>query len=264
MGRQDNLRCPCCLKPLEVTHRERYQSLQEHVSSPNSTPSLKDGYQCLNNYCVANNLDAAWLEDGDFFFRDLPEKVKYVVAREAVQRASKENQVIAVGSWNYYYEKGQKAIKKRTVFLNFYLFKIEIRPQEKGCSYPLEKQYNPSWRRWKLAFWKKSEHGYLHVIPFWKMVSHCVKKFNYHYQDWIEDRHKGSLEECHRIATREEIYGPGRDKRFYAIVTMFWLRLFYPVKTKKVILDYKHRALYHLVTNRLGVQEIMLLDAAYL
>jgi hypothetical protein len=70
---------------------------------------------------------------------------------------------------------------------------------------------------------------------------------------------KGSLTECYQIAAREEFFG-GKDKRFYARFTSIWLRVFYPLKTKKVILDYKQKDNFDLVTNRLGIQEIMILN----
>ncbi len=65
--------CPCCKSKLEITHTGRYQDISEHVSSPNSVPSLKDGYQCIQEGCVAALVQATWIEDGGLYMSNKPE-----------------------------------------------------------------------------------------------------------------------------------------------------------------------------------------------
>jgi hypothetical protein len=43
--------CPSCKASLVVTGRERLETLVEHVSDPNGTPSMKDKYECSDLSC---------------------------------------------------------------------------------------------------------------------------------------------------------------------------------------------------------------------
>jgi hypothetical protein len=245
MGEKNNLACPCCLKELKITHQECYESLSEHVSGT-SQPSMKDGYQCVNDSCVANNLEAAWIDDGDFFLSKRPKIIRYLVAKKIIEKFSNNNGCYAVNSWNYYYNKGKENIKKMTFSVNFHYFKIWFEPREKGWKLPIEKQYEPSLLKWKVSLYVKNDMGYVHVIPFWRMTSFILKNFKASYDNWVTNHNKYSLEECVKTLTE-------RDARFYKIFSKLLIKTLYYKKYKRVIFDYNNQHLYDTVTGHLGI-----------
>ena len=112
MEREHNLRCPCCEKELKVTHQGWYQDIGERVTRPNAQPSLKDGYQCTYEFCVANNLEAVWIEDGSLFLSKIPSQLRYTVASKIIEKFSISGEEWALGSWNHYYHLGKKELKR--------------------------------------------------------------------------------------------------------------------------------------------------------
>lgn len=253
MGEQNHLKCPCCEKDLEITHRGRYQDVCEHVSSPDSEPSFKDGYQCVNKFCIANNFRAAWIEDGSIYIHDLPENFSWTVAHRVIEKNSISRMYWALNSWNHYYQTGQAKVKKLKFKIKLGKIALEFEPRQKGYKYSIDKQYMPSMFRWKCTIWKKEGlHSYVHVIPFWRMMRHSLKKFHKEYSAWKANYTKKDLEECFYRATSATSYG-APDTRFYAKMTSIWLHIFYPKKTKDVIFDYTTRHNYHLIVNHLGI-----------
>lgn len=55
------MKCCCCKSDLVVTHQDYYRTMYEH---PDSAISLKNGYQCMDNECVASALNVVWTPDG--------------------------------------------------------------------------------------------------------------------------------------------------------------------------------------------------------
>jgi hypothetical protein len=118
MENKNNLLCPCCDTELVVTHQERYQDLCEHISQPNAEPSMKDGYQCNNTECIANQCDVAWIEDGDYYIGKRPEGITYAQLDNALEQ--KYGVGFAVNSWQFHYQRGKNAIKERTKEIRFW------------------------------------------------------------------------------------------------------------------------------------------------
>ena len=226
-----NLFCPCCSHELVVTHKDRYEDLGEHVSDPNGTPSMKDGYQCTYEYCEANNLDAVWIEDGDMFIRNKPEQIKWAVAHNIIEKCSRSGMQYALNSWNHYYQEGQAAIKARTKKITIGKWKIVFVPKEKGHKYPLEKQYQPQRFSYKLEYWKRTEdgNGYTSVVPDFRMVKYCLQKFNREYRSAIEGN-KSAIQNCLNEIECYSSWG-SRDDRRYAKITSFLLRTLHYAKT---------------------------------
>lgn len=229
--------CPCCEGVLEITHRDHYQDLSEHVSEPNRKPSLKDGYQCINTECIANKADVSWIKDGDCYFGKRPDSISYSELSNALKERT--GHCFAINSWNYHYQLGKDAIKKKTIKINLYWLVFNIYPTEKGGNYPLETQYQPHpWKR-KVEIWKhEGEHSYTNVIPFWRMTSFQLKNFKRAYKRWKETGNNDSysLEECYKISQR--IHYRSKDNRFYARVTSFILKTFHPFKVAEIERNY--------------------------
>lgn len=60
--------CPVCRKELVKGKDERYETLEEHVSDPNGTPSVKETFRCPDENCRINKkFEGFWDWYGDFY-----------------------------------------------------------------------------------------------------------------------------------------------------------------------------------------------------
>lgn len=75
------MKCPNCKTELEVTGQERLETLSEHVSNPNGTPSLKNLWQCVNTDCKCFRA-FGWNDDGEFYSGDYYSRVREVFRRD--------------------------------------------------------------------------------------------------------------------------------------------------------------------------------------
>ncbi len=165
--------CPCCDFVLWVTHRDRYESLEEHVSNPNGYSSMKDGYQCPNEDCVANNMGAVWIESGELFNRP-PEGVKNYVSNLILKKFCSDGLTSAKNSWDYHYTKGQIALKKGTRNCRILGYRVEVQP-----TLDRDRNYAPSkWKR-KVTVWRKEGDGEIIWTPqifMYKVRKHIRNK----------------------------------------------------------------------------------------
>lgn len=235
--KDQSIYCPVCKSKLEITHRGRYEDLSEHVSNPNGTPSMKDGYQCLNvDWCDASHLNFTWILDGDCYAKP-PDGVSWSEANKRLKEASVSGMEFALNSWNHYYNLGKKKIEDRKKSFRIGKYKIDIKPKEKGYKYPDHKQYMPSTFRWRCEIWEASENRngcYTSVIPTHRMVSHCIRTFNSSYKSAIynPERNKNSIKECmDRINCTQ--WGT-KDDRVFAKISSFLIRIMYPVKCARI------------------------------
>ena len=227
--------CPVCKSKLEVTHRDRYEDLSEHVSNPNGTPSMKDGYQCTNvDWCGAALLNFVWIQDGDCYAKP-PEGVSWSEANKRLKEASVSGMEYALNSWNHYYNLGKKKIEERKKSFLIGKYKIEIKPKEKGYKYPDHKQYMPSTFRWEYQIWERKRGGlYTSVIPTHRMVLHCIRSFKSSYKSAIynPDKNKNSIKECmDRINCTQ--WGT-KDDRTFAKISSFLIRIMYYKKCETI------------------------------
>jgi hypothetical protein len=229
--------CPFCKNALEVTHRDRYQDLSEHVSDPNGKPSLKDGYECLNEKCLASGTHT-WIEDGDYF-SSRPENVEYSDWKRLREEKAGGKNFYAIGTWNYYYQVGKDVIKKKSFKIDIRWYKFNFFPREYGWEYPIEKRHMPNMLRWKLEIWKKnSNYGHVHVIPFWKMANHCIREFKSAHMHWKASGNLKSLKDAYRQTASLDLFNHV-DDRFYKKVTAIYLWCFHYRKCKEVNLSFK-------------------------
>lgn len=246
MKSEKNLLCPCCDTKLEITHQDRYQDLCEHVSQPNREPSLKNGYQCPNQECIAHQCDVAWIEDGEYYTGKRPEGITYTQLSDALKE--KHGTAFAVNSWNYHYELGKNAIKARTKEFRFWNYRIVISPKEKGHKFPVEVQYQPRLFGWKFEWWKKgSEEGcWQHLTPTHRMVSHYIRSFKSSYDSAIynPEKNRNQIKEALEYATG---YRWGSvDERSFAQISKFIIQVFMPSRVKTLIqLAEKHHINYN-------------------
>lgn len=224
------IKCTCCDSILVVTHQERYQDLAEHVSNPNGMPSLKDGYQCPNEKCIAHNCDVTWIADGDCYFSA---NSGFTFQELKQELEANHGTSYAVDSWNYHYELGKQAIKRLTWSINLYWFKFVFEPREKGWNYGIEKRHMPNIWNWKMEIWKRDEHGWTHLIPTLRMVRFCVKQFNFNYERWKETGMDRPLEEAYRCVPLS-LPGKTKDNRLFVRLASKWIQMRHPMKTQEV------------------------------
>jgi hypothetical protein len=235
MENKTNLLCPCCDSVLAVTHQERYQDLCEHVSQPNATPSMKDGYQCPNSECIANQCDVAWIEDGEYYTGQRPEGISYTQLNKALEQ--KHGIAFAVNSWNYHYHLGKNAIKARTKTIHFWKYRVVIEPKEKGHDYPVEVQYQPRRFGWKFEWWKQgSEPGcWQHLTPIYRMVSYYLRSFNSAYNSALYNPQANRMQIKNALEYAMGYQWGQKDKRSFARISSFIIRWFMPAKVAVIV-----------------------------
>lgn len=235
MGNRKTLLCTCCNSELVVTHQDRYQDLCEHVSQPNREPSMKNGYQCPNTECIANQGNVTWIEDGEYYIGKRPANITYTQLTEALKE--KHGTSFAVNSWNYHYELGKNAIKARTKEYRIGKYRVIVSPKENGHSHPLEKQYQPKKIGWKFEWWKQgSEPGcWQHLVPIHRMVRHYLRSFESSYKSSVYNpsANRSQIKEALEYATGNR-WGT-KDDRSFAQISSFIIQTFKPNKVKTLI-----------------------------
>lgn len=231
-----DLKCPCCESNLTITHRDRYQDTGEHVSDPNGTPSMKDGYQCTKAMCVAHLLGATWIEDGGLYM-SCPEGIEwdtYLRAKKMFDDDLRYGVNSAIGSWEFYYELGKKEIVKRKKTFHIGRYKIDIEPIMIGGD-NVETQYMPhSWKK-KFTYWRVSKNEtYQHIIPHYRMIKFYISQFNRNYNSALYNpaRNKNSIKDC---VDKIKSYHWGQpDDRFFSRVASFIIRIFMPARVQVI------------------------------
>jgi len=226
MENTKNLLCPCCDAKLVHTHDDHYQDLCEHVCDPNAKPSLKAGFQCPTEDCMAHKCNVTWIEDGDYYTGERPEGISYSDVSKALE--SKYGTAHAVNSWNFHYQLGKNAVKARTKDIRFLNWRLVIEPKEYGWDYPEEKRHMPRKIGWKFEWWRKDGEGYIHIIPDYRMVKHCIQKFKTNYNSVLfnADKNQHALKECMQEINCQT-YGGYPETRRYAKISSWIIRTFY-------------------------------------
>lgn len=220
------LQCPCCATELVVTHKDRYQDLGEHVSNPNGVPSLKEGYQCTNEWCVCHesNLNCSWIEDGSIYISP-PGKFKWTLAHEIIKKMSSTGRYYALNSREDDYEELSELeeinIRRFTIFDLTIKSTVEFYRSESGV--PMSR------------FFPKIEYIYngVYVIPFWRMTKFNIKRFAKSYTSALKGD-KRNIEICYKIANGISAFGEKKDDRFFSKLSSILLRTFFPLGCKKI------------------------------
>jgi hypothetical protein len=213
--------------------------VSDHVSNPNGTPSMKDGYQCLNfDWCFASIYKCTWLEDGDFFCGTPPEGMNYGDIRDILDKHWKfETNTIAVNSWNFFYRLGQIEIKKRIRTFNLGKYTFRFVPKEKGYKYPTNEQYMPRRFSYKMDILKETSDGCnTLILSDYSMVKHSLSDFRSNYLDAFNSKTKypdWSIDKCMEYIRCSTLSGY-KDRRRYKLISMFLIKILYPVKVRRI------------------------------
>jgi hypothetical protein len=226
--------------------------MSDHVSNPNGTPSMKDGYQCLNfDWCFASMYKCTWLEDGDFFCGTPPEGMGYGDIRDILDRHWKfPTKTLAVNSWNFFYRLGQIEIQKRTGSFTIGKYTIKFIPKEKGYKYPMNEQYMPRKFSYKTEIMRETSDGcYTHIISDYRMIKHTISDFNANYSsefNTVGNSYRGTylIDKCMEAIGCSTISGY-TDRRRYKRISMFLIKILYPVKVRRIkILAKEHKRFF--------------------
>lgn len=227
--------CPCCNSELVVTHRDRYEDLVDHVSNPNGTPSMKDGYQCIVESCSAHKLNATWLQDGELFMNP-PDGISWSQAHNTLESLSSNGTGYALNSFTHYMEEGRAKVKKFTKSIKIFKYKITFYPAELGWKYPMNKQFLPNFFHWKVEYWRESRDGlgYTSIYPDYRMIKHCIRKFKTSYNSVLYNpvENRNSLKDCIDLIKAEQ-YGHPDDRR-YVKITSWILNIFYKERVSNI------------------------------
>jgi hypothetical protein len=236
METNKELQCPICSSTLEITHQERYEDLSDHVCNPNGTPSLKDGYQCPNENCLAHQLHASWISDGGMYIDSskLAPGITWTEAHRTIEQLSQSGMYYALNSWEHHYNVGKAAIAARKKTFKLGNYKLKVEPREKGYNYPLELQYLPKKFSYRFEWWKKDGDGYVNIMPTHRMVSYYLREFNVAYKNLMNtDKPKvEDLKKC--LGYIDCIHYNYKDDRSFAKISAFLIKTIYPYKVHKV------------------------------
>lgn len=240
--------CPLCEKPLAVTHQDRYESLDEHVSNPNGTPSLKDGYECTDENCFSRFLRVTWTEDGSEYINP-PAGMGWNKAYSLLEERSKEGISTAIGSWQRSYDLMSKKKKKGTLWLKFYWFEVMIEPQYRQAfddepmnmaqSIGMEKKEPYRWifTERKVTWFKREKKGnYASFAPLWQI-------FMWKNQDFNDLYHKALLKDSEALKKVLKIY---YDTSYWSDTQKeprFWYRI------ANALIRLKYRARFEILKN---------------
>lgn len=211
-----------------MTHQERYQSLSEHVSSPNSEPSLKNGYQCSTPDCIANVACATWTDDGEIYVSSekLPPGLDWNSAHRSIERASVTGMYYALDSWCNSYFLMEKDKKRRQHTFTIGKWVIHVIPKYRSAKVEGVTVYRRKKFSWKFEYWKSVDEGsFVYVTPWPKMVRLCIEEFKRCYNSALYSHDKESIRTCLKHVRK------GSEK-FYQRVTRWILLTFYSTRVE--------------------------------
>jgi hypothetical protein len=225
------IKCPCCLSDLVITHQDRYETLIEHVES--REPSLKDGYQCLNERCAAYEYNGVWIKDGEFWIKEPPAGMNYLEAEKQIENHSLTGRIYAINSWQDGYERYREEQKKRTVILDFFWLIVHFTPR-----YTKIDEVN-EWKstgKWKRTIMRRIERGrYVHFMTFWDIYYFELDNYN----SSLKGALSGSREDMAdilKMSNNEDRWGK-KDSRFWWKIAKYFICWVWNRKTTKMIIN---------------------------
>ena len=208
------IKCPCCLTDLQVTHKGKYETLEEHVED--REPSMKDGYQCMNTVCKAHEMNAVWLEDGEMYIKEPVAGMNWIEAEDEVKKYSLTGKVEAVNSWASGYATYRERQKKGTIKLDLFWFIIEWIPQFAR----IEHEY-PIWEKtgkWKRTIMRRVTEGrYVHFMTFWDIFWFEYNDYTSKYNALLMYKETSTLEDL-----LKKIYGGDEDYPWSRNGSFWW------------------------------------------
>lgn len=217
--------CSVCGAELKVTTCGRYESLDEHVSDPNGTPTLKDGYTCSMQTCLANMYGAVWTADGEVYMNP-PDHLGHSEAYDKLKYFSADDLVEARNSWCRSYEEMLLKQKRNTLNVKLYFLWIEIEPTYVNVSKDeyVWKVKNYKWR-WMT---RRAKGFYESFSPIWDILRYKNWEFKMKYRSAISGGSKSDLQDLMSIYDDTMTWSSNRkENRFWYRVANWLLRTWY-------------------------------------
>lgn len=224
------IKCPCCLSELKVTHQDRYETLIEHVEC--TEPTIKDGYQCPNESCKAHEMNAVWIEDGDFWIKEPPTGLNYTEAKNEVEKCSLSGRLNAVDSFSDGYEAYKADQEKRKMTLNLYWFIFQFTPRYErveGSNY---------WERtgsWKRTIMVRKDGRYLHFMTFWDIYYYELGNYNSNIHGALSGN-QHSIDVILKLANNEDMFGR-KEKRFWWRLAAYFVCWVWNKERTKIVVN---------------------------
>jgi len=220
------IKCPCCFSDLKVTHQDRYETLIEHVEE--REPSIKDGYQCTNSNCKAYEMNAAWINDGDFWIKEVPVGMDYTEAEKEVEKASFTGRTLAVNSFADGYQRYTEERQRKELSLNLYWFIFKWTPVYQHIDDTNEWKRTHKWKRTIMK--RKSEGRYIHFMTFWDIFFFELETYKTNYPKAIDDN-ESALEIMQNTINNKTIWG-NEDRFWWTMARFIICWIIYPGKSK--------------------------------
>jgi len=72
------LLCPCCREPLRLGSPKRYETLDEHICSPNGSSPVRSTWTCRDGVCAAGATEIFWAQDGEGPYKSYGTEVPWI------------------------------------------------------------------------------------------------------------------------------------------------------------------------------------------
>ena len=221
------MKCPVCLKELEYTHKDRYESISEHASNPNGTPSLKKGYQCPDKFCVSYCIDAVWTDDGELFIKaeGFPERFNNLVGYKIIGKASTTGREDAINSWSDRYNENYNWINSNQKEFRFKKIRVVFTPLSEDLRDG--KYYKKSWKYLIDVY-----IGGTKFNSFWSTIKFRLKTFKDNSEHDIISPF--NMNRCYNIMEGNDIWTEKKDHIFSSIFVSFWVKTFHWKKVRLI------------------------------
>ena len=200
--------CPRCLSPLKAgPGLKTYQTLVEHVCSPNSRCYPKEYYICSKESCITHRYDMFWDNYGDSYGGVKTHNDLFILS-----------DTTAVNSCGRKLHIEQK--KQYRTLAHLLVVKVGIE------SIPITDKYGTHifYTKHKPKVLLKSSTGWVEYTPGIKMFFFCIKQFNYAFNRFLEDP---TVSWTHSEMLSELIIEKW-DKRWWRLLSSWTLNKMYP------------------------------------
>lgn len=201
--------CPICKAQLIVTGQECFETLFEHVSDPNGTPSVKDKFECSNNFCSSKNV-VFWNENGELYVNyncfKKSNDLKFIDKNNGPfgTTSRKTNVEVCKNDENFYFNKNGK-----------YRIFIEYKYTSNKNGDILSRK-----RKYQLHIYNKEMDGYIQYMSGIRLFLFIMKEFHYSVKSYKE----GNMGAICNI--KDTLNGSGHWwKSFPAFYVKYYLKL---------------------------------------
>lgn len=168
-------KCPSCESKITFGEVARYQTLDEHVCSPNSTPKLRRTLICSNRECITRKKNIFWDEYGDRYGGFLVKDSSFINQNDSPFGSLGRRLNVEVH---------KKGVKDKTylsplLLFNIYQPVIVFDYTADVTGKVLKKRFHIEYLKRESYSGKKTKEFCIYVIPFWKTFKYLNSNFKH-------------------------------------------------------------------------------------